>query len=651
MAQLCKESAISRSAILFATLALVCQAAPRAALAQIERPVRWRLTVKQTAKAGIAAHIAATIPEGWYVYGMDEPAGGPVPLLVTLVGDGTRLRGAITALEPERRPDRNFNIMSLVYRDSAWLNFVVDGVRGGMLRVGVRFQTCTDRYCLPARTDTVDASVTFATAAAAAAAPAAKHESVLAVPAPAAVTQPAVAPEAVAPAVAASAPGARAPSPTAGDSAGLAAFLWLAASTGLLALLTPCVLPMVPITVGFFTRRGAEAKSGAVRDGAIFAAGIVASFAALGFGVATIFGASRIVLLAANPLLNLVVAALFLWFAVQLAGWWTVPLPSALLTRLTAAAGRGRGVGSLLLMGATFSLTSFTCTAPFVGSLLVLASRGSRMWPLLGLVAYATVFALPFFLLAVFPAAAAKLPRSGAWLSTLKGVIAFIELAAVVKFVSNAGMVWDWPFVTRSLVLWCWLAIAAALLVWLARDSVMNWRSNRLRPSAARVGGALVTALVLASLARGLTGEPLGEIEAYLPPPRGDSGARAVNELAWRLNAFDESLRRASEAGVPVLVDFTGYTCTNCRWMEANLFTKPSVRSALAKFERARLYTDGDGPAYASQQQLQQRLTGSVALPYYVIVDPAGRVLGSFLGMTRDEGEFLAFLADPKHLR
>jgi thiol:disulfide interchange protein DsbD len=319
-----------------------------------------------------------------------------------------------------------------------------------------------------------------------------------------------------------------------------------------------------------------------------------------------------------------------------------------LLSRLSSATTDRRDVGALLLMGATFSLTSFTCTAPFVGSLLVLAASGTWTWPLLGLVVYASIFALPFFLLALFPAAAAKLPRSGRWMNTLKSLVAFVELAAVVKFVSNAGMVWGWSFVSRNAVLWCWVAIAVALLAWLVAGALRDWRASGAAPSLARAGGVLVALLILIRLGDGVAGKSLGELEAYLPPPRSGAGALAVNELPWHVNAFDESLRSARASGRAVIVDFTGYTCTNCRWMEANLFTLPAVRSALSKFELARLYTDGDGAIYTSQQQLQQRLAGSVALPYYVILDATGKVRGSFLGMTRDEGVFLAFLENPE---
>ncbi len=604
------------------------------AMAQVQRPIRWRASATTVGHDALAAKLSATIPEGWYVYALDQPSGGPVPLSVSVLNTGARLRGAISAPEADRKADRNFNMISLVYSEAVELRLIADGIPAGdSLRVAVRFQACTDRYCLPARSDTL-AAASEVVATRVAEGRATKEGT----PVPPGVP----APGALATADTASEPAVATARPQGGASnADLVAFVWMAMTTGLLALLTPCVLPMVPITVGFFTARCDQRRASAMRDAGLFALGIIVSFVALGFGVALLFGASGVVSLAANPWLNLLVAALFLGFAAQLAGWWTLSLPSTILGRLTVATAGKHGAPALLAMGATFSLTSFTCTAPFVGTLLVIAARGSWVWPLLGLGAYATVFALPFFALALFPTALGRLPRSGPWLHALKGVLAFLELAAVVKFVSNAAMVWGWPIATRTHVLLAWAAILVALVLWLTRDTVRAWRSESGFLGATRVlviGGSLWTLVVCA---RGISGAPVGELESFLPPR--DASA-ATGELAWRVNDFEASRAAARDAGLPLLVDFTGYTCTNCRWMEANMFPRPAVQTALARYERARLYTDGDGAMYAAQQRMQARITGSVALPYYVILDKAGSIQLSFLGMTRDEDEFLAFL-------
>lgn len=607
-----------RTLLLLTCLALDASAAR----AQSERPVRWHASLARASRDGVAATLSTTIPAGWYVYALDEPSGGPVPLAVSLLNPGTRLRAGIDAPEADRKADRNFNMISQVYADAVTLRFIADGVpRGDALRVGVRFQACTDRYCLPARTDTVVAARAVVTAVA---------ESDQALP-----------PATVVASDTAAAPAAVAQRRPDTSHANLAAFLWLAVTTGLLALLTPCVLPMVPITVGYFTARRTRPDTSAMRDASVFALGIVVSFVVLGFGVTLLFGASGVVALAANPWLNLLVAALFLGFAAQLAGWWTVSLPSRLLGQLSLATADAQGVRALLAMGATFSLTSFTCTAPFVGTLLVIAARGSWSWPLLGLAVYAAVFALPFFALALFPTLVGRLPRSGPWLNTLKGVLAFLELAAVVKFASNAAMVWGWSIASRNNVLIAWAIIIVALVSWLARDTARAWRRESPVLGVARIAVIGASVWVLLLCGRGVAGASVGELEAFLPPREVGHGA---GELTWRVNDFDGARAAARLARRPLLVDFTGYTCTNCRWMEANMFPRPAVQAALARFERARLYTDGDGAMFAAQQRFQERITGSVALPYYVVLDDSGAVRRAFLGMTRDEGEFLTFL-------
>jgi thiol:disulfide interchange protein DsbD len=622
----------------FLIAALLFGLVSRASAAQ-ERPVTWRLSSPRAARGALIARLDATIADGWYLYSLTEPPGGPVQTTISVLGDALRLREAPAAPDPERRPDRNFNIISEVYTDSVQFALTLEHARPARdvpqpFAVAVRFQTCTNHYCLPPRTDTVVALITsrvatnanpLSAAAARAASPVSPAAGVPALPARDTVS------------------GKRRP-----EWAELPAFLWLAVTTGLLALLTPCVFPMIPITVGFFTRRGEGTRQGAARDALLFSGGIIASFTALGLTVSALLGAGNIVRLAANPWLNLVVAALFLLFALQLAGWLRVRIPYAIVTRLSVATAGRRDAGALLLMGATFSLTSFTCTAPFTGSLLVLSSRGDWLWPLLGLAAYATVFALPFFVLALFPQALGRLPRSGSWLASLKGVVAFLELAAVVKFAANADLVWGWGVLTRETVLALWLVIAVALAAWLIATAVRVQNADSRSLRGVRLALAVAVLVVAARVANGLGGAGLGEIEAYLPPPRAGlllayAGER---ELEWRLNDLGSALALAKRTGRPVLVDFTGYTCTNCRWMEANMFTRPQVRVALARFVRARLYTDGTGAVFAEQQALEQRVFGTVALPLYAVYGPDGvPAERSFVGMTRSENEFLDFLA------
>jgi thiol:disulfide interchange protein DsbD len=293
-------------------------------------------------------------------------------------------------------------------------------------------------------------------------------------------------------------------------------------------------------------------------------------------------------------------------------------------------------------MGATFALTSFTCTAPFVGTLLVSATQGNWKWPALGLLTFSAVFALPFLILALVPEALARLPRSGEWMVTIKGALAFLELAAAMKFLSNADLVSGWGVFTRTVVLASWVALGLALTGWL------SLQSSRARAGfvVKRFAPAAVTLLITAWLTTGLFGHRLGELEPFLPPAGTNStGVANGNELSWIMNDYASAIAQARAEQKLVLIDFTGYTCTNCRWMEANMFPRDEVRRELDRFVRVRLFTDGRDDNNAQQQAFEEAQFHTVALPLYAIVDANGETRGQFLGMTRNADEFIAFLA------
>jgi thiol:disulfide interchange protein len=423
-------------------------------------------------------------------------------------------------------------------------------------------------------------------------------------------------------------------------------FLWLAATTGLLSLLTPCVFPMVPVTIAYFSTPG-EDSSFSLRRPLLFGLGIVATFTVLGLSLAAIFGAAGLNRFASDPWVNLILAALFLVFAANLFGWLPTPVPWQLANaadRASRDAAPGSSLGALI-MGATFTLTSVTCTAPFVGTLLVLASRGSWATPLVGMIVYSTAFALPFVLLAMAPRSVSRLPRAGAWMQTLRVMIGLLEVGAAIKFVSNTDMVLGWGIFTRNALLLAWSALAVAGAAYLARGA-------RARISRRELGletvVAIAAALLLAAwLASGLNERRrLDQIEAFLPPasPMSARAALARGEPTWMLNDYEGALKAAGSTGKLVFVDFTGYTCTNCRWMEANIFNRPDVRAELGQFVLTRLYTDGDGEPYERQQAFQEKTFGTVALPLYAVMAPDGKVRATFSGLTRNPADFVAFL-------
>jgi thiol:disulfide interchange protein DsbD len=607
-----------------------------------EHPITFSLratSARNPAAGRLQLKLGATIPYGWHLYSLTEPPGGPIATSIAVL-DPFAPAGMITAPPPDVLPDRNFQIMTESYSDSVTFTIPVKAsTKAKRVRVSVHYQTCTDRYCLPPTSDTVETVAAIR----------ASGDDGIAPGRPVAAPSP--------PLASVSAGTARprlgavivAGAPAVPQSLWL--FAWLAITTGLLSLLTPCVFPMVPITVSYFSNRASRGggRAAVARGALLYAGGIVAAFTGLGLAATTLFGSTGLNRLAADPWLNLGITALFVVFALGLFGWVNLTLPSTLINRIDAV-GRGAGDGvSTLLMGLTFALTSFTCTAPFVGTLLVTASQGNWRWPALGLALFSATFALPFVVLALVPGWLARLPKGGAWMVSLKTAMGFLELAAAVKFLSNADLVWGWHVFTRDVVLWLWCAIGLALALYLA--GVLRVERHFETPPAgwARRLAAAAIVLVCLRLSFGLGGGRLGELDAFLPPISGAAGeGTASGELAWITNDLAAGLTRARAERKPVLIDFTGYTCTNCRWMEANMFPRPAVRDELVHFVRVRLFTDGVGEPYREQQSFERTTFKTVALPLYAVVDTSGEARGTFLGMTRDPDEFVRFLTQTR---
>jgi len=369
--------------------------------------------------------------------------------------------------------------------------------------------------------------------------------------------------------------------------------------------------------------------------------------------LAIFVGAAGINLFAANPWVNILIAAIFLFFAFNLFGAYEINIPTSFLTKLDSFTrsheGEGSGVIGALLMGLTFTLTSFTCTSPFVGTILVSASQGDWQMPLVGMLAFSTVFALPFFVLALVPQWVSHMPRAGGWMNSVKVAMGFLEVAAAMKFISNVDVVWKWGIFTRTTVLAIWIAIGVILSLYLLGKFQLSHDSKPERIGAFRLVSAIVSLAISFWLITGLFGAKLGELEAFLPPDLdGTSSFRVIgaerDELTWIKNDYEAALAKAKAENKRVFIDFTGYTCTNCRWMEANIFPKPDVKAEMSKFVLSSLYTDGDGEIYEKQQAMEQEMFGTVALPFYAVVDGDGKVIGTFPGLTRSPQEFVDFL-------
>ncbi len=455
-------------------------------------------------------------------------------------------------------------------------------------------------------------------------------------------------------------------------SEGIWAYLWFAMGAGATALLTPCVFPMVPITISFFTKRAEKKRSRGIRDSLVYALGIMFTFTALGVILSLLFGATGISDFAANPWVNLALAGLFIVLAFNLFGSFEIPLPTGLLNKMNNAAGNGDSIGAVLLMAITFSITSFTCTVPFVGAALISASSGEWFYPIVGMIGFSGVFAFPFVLLALFPAAMARLPKAGGWMNNVKVVMGFLEIAAAMKFISNSDLVWAWGILSREVFLAIW--IGCCLMIMLYVLGVFRFAHDS--PVASIGAPRAVVALLFASLTfylvAGLFGKKLGELDAFLPPSNyeeiigKDEGGNMRDEALYQvtkhqalstkqpsnqapsnhqswLTSYEAGLAAAKQTGKPVFIDFTGFTCTNCRWMEANVFGIPEVQGLMRDMVKVQLYTDRKTEPYLSNKKRQLEQFGTIELPLYVLLKPDGTVLAT-KAFTRDRAEFVNFL-------
>jgi thiol:disulfide interchange protein DsbD len=419
---------------------------------------------------------------------------------------------------------------------------------------------------------------------------------------------------------------------------GLPAFLLTAFGLGLASIFTPCVFPMIPITVSFFLN-----GRGGLMQAFIFSLGIIVLFCALGLGVTALVGPFGVNQLASNPWVNAFITLVFCVFALSLLGAFEITLPSSLLTKLDSASRRGGYLGTLL-MGLTFSLTSFACVGPFVGSILAASVQTKGAEPVLGMASFAGGLALPFFFLAAFPSYLAKLPRSGGWLARVKVVMGFVLLAAMLKYASVIDEVLQLNWITRERFLAAWFVLFAMAGLYL----LGLLRLEGVEPGESLGIGRLLAASVFLifafSLLPGMFGAPLGDLDAYIPVATGGlPGSTAETGPKWMKDQYAEALDRAKQENKLVLVDFTGYACTNCKWMKANMFPRPEIADAVKDMVLVELYTDA-GKQADEFQKLEQDKFKTIAQPYYAILDSSGNEVAHFGGLATDAREFLAFL-------
>lgn len=591
-------------------------------------PIQWSLGPIPAAKAGteFKVPLQVKIDEHWHLYSLTTPP-PPKPTKVQATEGGAVEVVKVDQPAPVRKMDVNFGSETETFEGSIELTVTLKALKdiaagASDVMVEVRYQACDDKQCLPPRKKQVGYVADFGFKASA----------------PPATSS--------APVNAAPLNGAPAKQPQT-----LGEFLWLAFGFGLASVLTPCVFPMIPITMSFFLAKEGSSKARMLVDAVTFCAGIIVLFTAIGFALTAALGTAGVTSIGSNVYVNGFICLIFFALALSLLGAYEITLPSGLLTKLNAAS-EGGGIVGTLLMGLTFSLTSFACVGPFVGTLLAASITGDKLQPMLGMMAFSGGLSLPFFFLAMFPGVLKGLPRAGNWMIRIKVVMGFLILAAMLKYFANVDAVMGWDVLPRERFLALWVVLFALpglyLLGKLPMDGIKQGEQLG-------VGRALVGTVFIAfalSLVPGMFGANLGELEAYIPLVKENAslfnrGGAKEASLPWMKNDLEGALARAKAENKLVFVNFTGVACTNCHWMKANMFPKPEIKEAMEKFVLVELYTDElDDPKSVGFQKMQEQLFQTVGIPYYAVFNADQKLVSSFPGLTKDRKEFATFLTN-----
>ncbi len=598
----------------------------------------------------VTLSLKTQVQSGWHIFALDqdpEMAGLPTEITAELQGLEAVDESFSASAEPETEEPLDGFVQRVHYGEITWSRRLRVTNSNAAVQGSIRFQICSGGVCkLPT---TVQYSVALASA----------------VPGgEAVVEQPTTGPGSAVTAETGDNAIVEGSDPAA---AGLLTFLLTAVGAGFVALATPCVFPMIPITVAFFLKQEEKQAGSSLKLALVYCLSIIAAFTVLGIAMARIFGEASLTDLANNAWLNVFFSILFIVFALMLLGAFEVSVPSWMLNWTSSRESSGGMIG-VVFMALTFTLVSFTCTFAFVGSLLVIAAQGDFLWPVLGMLGFSTAFASPFFLLAMFPGMLRKMPRSGGWMNEVKFGFGVVELAAVVKFASVADIGLSSSgipvFVTYNvfLVLWIVLAAVAGLYLLGLRPGIRPKMSGvRLLFVAIFLGFAARLAAGMAGV--GLPADPIWNlVAAFAPPEISDGDVQKIDqlglviyhhELAYALE-YQRAVDSASRNGRPLFLEITGVNCVNCRKMERTVLAREDVVERLKSMVLSQVYLDKvPGVADATvqsellqaNQELARRL-GDVTMPSYAIVSSDGtRVLARFAGLDASGGEqFLRFL-------
>ena len=611
--------------------------------AQIYDPVQWRLELdaaEAPPDSTVLARLTATIEDGWHVYSTTSPAGIVLGLQVA-PSDAIKDWRAYQP-EPELVYDPNFEAEVEWYTHEAVFLLELDlypGIEGIFsIEAHTRYAACDDRQCLPPKRKSASAtlSIDADVLAPVAALPAGYQPAKLN-----AVRRPSSAGKA----------GTGSPDTVASSTAfesqdqDLFGFALVALGFGFLAILTPCVFPMIPIYMGSFMGGGATPWGAVLRQAGVFCVGVIVLFTALGGVLASILGPFGLSQIGSNAWVNLLISAVLCFFALSMLGAFEIILPSSWTTGASTRSA-GSGVLATLMLSVVFTLASFACTGPFIGTLLAgSVVGGSVAFPILGMMLFATGLSTPFFVLALFPALLNKLPRSGGWLAVTKRTLGFVILAVALKYLSNVDQVFGWELLTRERFLAIWIVLFALTALYLWGVVRLGGEGPMQSVGLVRLGTGAAFLAVSISLVPGMLGGRLGELDAHVPEASNSGwGAASGAELRWLKDDYEGALAEARGSGKTLLISFTGYACSNCKWMKANMFTKPEVRELLGDMILVELYTDGLDELSEKHQQLQVEEYRSSSIPFYALLRPDGSVAATFSGQTRDVERFRGFL-------
>ena len=432
---------------------------------------------------------------------------------------------------------------------------------------------------------------------------------------------------------------------------------------GLLALFTPCVWPIIPMTVSFFLKRSKDKKKG-IRDAWTYGASIVVIYVALGLAITLIFGASALNALSTNAIFNILFFLMLVVFAASFFGAFEITLPSKWSNAVDSKAESTTGLLSIFLMAFTLSLVSFSCTGPIIGFLLVqVSTTGSIVAPAIGMLGFAIALALPFTLFALFPSWLKSMPKSGGWMNVIKVTLGFLELAFALKFLSVADLAYGWRLLDRETFLALWIVIFALLGFYLLGKIKFPHDDDDNKVGVTRFFMALVSLAFAVCMVPGLWGAPLKAVSAFAPPMQTQDFNLYKNEVHAKFDDYDLGMEYARLNGKPVMLDFTGYGCVNCRKMEAAVWTDPKVSDLINNdYVLITLYVDNKTPLTEPVKivengtertlrtvgdkwsYLQRVKFGANAQPFYVLLDNQGKPLNKSYAYDEDIPKYIEFL-------